>query len=404
MKAATQPQPTYSLITGAAQRLGTVHFAESADGLARFLWFALGKPEMDEQDWRQFEITPENAQRMVDEGNAEIARGEEIWVNYGHDRFGPRAADVVRFERGADGGVYGVVRWNEKAKASIRMTPAEWKYFSPEFYAADVVDDDGMSVLDQGRVLMQPFHVSGGGLTNNPAMKKLAVVASSTRGEPGSGRSHTPAPVGSTPTPGTTSQNNSPAQASRKEEPMKLPQTTKALGLADGASDEVVDSAVANVVKERDELKKQLATARTDVKALVKEEMAAEREAIRTEVKAELAAEATKRTHDTRVAGLLQRAEAEGKLVADNRERLTKWANADPDSFEANLPDLKVIAAVQPALSGHAADPLSANAGVSADSAAVHAKALELQKAAAASGKTLGYSEAVIQASMKKEA
>ena len=179
---------------------------------------------------------------------------------------------------------------------------------------------------------------------------------------------------------------------------MKLPLTMKALGLADGTSQEDVDSAVAKVVQERDELKQKLAAARTDVKALVKEEMAAEREAIRSEVKAELAAESAKNARETRVAALLQRAEKEGKKVADNAERLTKWAAADPDSFEANLPDLKVIAAVEPFLSGHAADPAEG------DSAAIDAKAREIKQKAEAAGKPMSYSQAVIEASRKKEA
>lgn len=388
----------FSVITGAAQRLEPRHFAETADGLARFLWFALGRPEMDEQDWRQFEITQENAQRMVDEGNADLVAGVEIWVNYGHDGSGPRAGDVVRFELGADGGVYGVVRWNEKAKASIRQTPPEWKYFSPEFYASQVFTSEGEPVFENGRLILQPFHISGGGLVNTPAMKKLAVVANAHRGGPGPGGLHAPASGGSTPPPGTTPQNHSPGEASRKEEPMKLPLTMKALGLADGANPEDVDTAVVNVVKERDELKQKLAAARTDVKALVKEEMATEREAIRSEVKAELAAESAKNAREARVAALLQRAEKEGKKVADNAERLTKWAAADPDSFEANLPDLKVIAAVEPFISGHAADPAEG------DSAAIDAKAREIKQKAEAAGKPMSYSQAVIEASRKKEA
>jgi hypothetical protein len=179
---------------------------------------------------------------------------------------------------------------------------------------------------------------------------------------------------------------------------MKLPLTMKALGLADGTSQEDVDSTVAKVVQERDELRQKLTAARQDVKALVKEEMAAEREAIRSEVKAELAAESAKNARETRVAALLQRAETEGKLVADNREDLTSLCAGNPAAFERQLPGLPVLAPVKPALSGHAAEPAEN------DSAALDAKARELQKAAAAVGQKLGYSEAVIQASMKKEA
>jgi hypothetical protein len=178
---------------------------------------------------------------------------------------------------------------------------------------------------------------------------------------------------------------------------MKLPLTMKALGLADGANPEDVDSAVIKVVQERDELKKHAAE-RPDVKALVREEMAAEREAIRAEVKAELERESAKKARETRAAALLQRAEREGKLVADNRERLTKLCAADPDAFEATLPDLKVLASVAPVISGQSTEPAES------DSAALDAAARELQKASLAAGKPMTYSQAVVAASAKKVA
>lgn len=395
MKTADRLTPC-QIISGSAQRLDARHLAESADGLARFPWFPLGKPEMDEQDWRQFEITLENARRMVDEGNADIAAGAEIWVNYGHDGSGPRAGDVVRFELGDDGAVIGVVRWNEKAKAALRLTPPEWKYFSPEFFAAEVLDEKGERVFEGGRLLLRPFHIAGGAVVNTPAMKKLALAAHVSRGEPGSGRSHTPAPVGSTPTTGTTPQNHSPQQASRKEEPMKLPKTLKALGLADGASDEAIDNAVMAALEERDALK--ASTARPDVKALVREEMAAERESIRAEVKAELEKESAKKARETRAAALVKRLETAGKLVADNRDVLTKLAASDPDALEKLEPTLPVLASVAPVISGQPTEPAAS------ESAALDAAARELQKASQAAGKPMTYSQAVIAASAKKVA
>lgn len=179
---------------------------------------------------------------------------------------------------------------------------------------------------------------------------------------------------------------------------MKLPLTMKALGLADGANPEDVDTAVANVVKERDELKQKLSAARQDVKALVKEEMAAEREAIRSEVKAELAAESAKNARETRAAALVLRLDTAGKLVADNREVLTKLAASDPDGLEKLEPTLPVLAPVEPFISGHAADPAEG------DSAAIDAKAREIKQKAEAAGKPMSYSQAVIEASRKKEA
>ncbi|MFA6031165.1 MAG: phage protease, partial [Elusimicrobiota bacterium] len=326
MKAATPPVPSpTNWMTGAAQRLdAAIHLAESSDGLARFPWFPLGRPEMDDEDWRQFEVTPENVRRMVDDGNAEIAQGEEIWINYGHDHSGPRAGDVVRFEVGPDGGVHAAVRWNDNAKSAIRQKPPEWKYFSPEYHAVEVQDEQGNRVLVNGRVLHRPFHLCGGGLVNNPAMKKLAVAASASPHQP------------------------SPAEASRKEEPMKLPLTMKALGLADGASQEDVDSAVMKVIQERDTVKEKLTAAASDVKAIVKAEVVAEREAMKAEVRTEMAVEHAKKARETRVADLVKRADDEGKVNEDNKAQVQEMAAAAPDSFEKLvLPGLPVVAAVK---------------------------------------------------------
>ena len=170
-------------IHGLAQRLRPgLHLAEAFAGEARFCWFPAGLPEMDDEDWRQFEITPENAQKMVSDANASLNSGKEIWVNYGHDERGARAGDVVRFELGPDGNVYGYVKWNESARAAILQTPPEWKYFSPEFYAETVTDAQGNPKVLNGRQLLRPFEIAGGALVNVPAMKKLAVAASAEAG------------------------------------------------------------------------------------------------------------------------------------------------------------------------------------------------------------------------------
>lgn len=184
---------------------------------------------------------------------------------------------------------------------------------------------------------------------------------------------------------------------------MKLPLTMKALGLADGANPEDVDSAVIKVVQERDELKKHAAD-RPDVKALVREEMAAEREAIRNEVKAEMAAEHAKKARETRVAALVQRADDEGKLNEDNKAQIQEMAAAAPDSFEKLvLPGLPVVAAVKTWFKAGRTEP-----GVDPDgpesSSDVDQKAREFQKAQMAAGKPVSYSQAVVAVSQKRSA
>lgn len=298
--------------------------------------------------------------------------------------WGSRAAgECSEFEVRTDG-FWGLnPHWTKPALEEIKTGTRRW--ISPTFFGTFVEDDETV----RPRVL-RDFTLCS--VPNLDGMQP--VTASASRGEPGSGRLHTPAPVGSTPTPGTTpsptTQTHSPAEArnGKEQETMKLSaESLKLLGLADGASPEDIDKAVV-----------QLAASRPDVKALVREEMAAEREAIRTEVKAELERESAKKARETRATALLQRAEREGKLVADNRERLTKLCAADPDAFEATLPDLKVLAPVAPALSGNAAEPAES------DSAALDAAARELQKASLAAGKPMTYSQAVVAASAKKVA
>lgn len=282
--------------------------------------------------------------------------------------------------------------WSDEALGEIRSGERRW--ISPTFYGTWDEETDEV----RPRVLRDYTLCS---VPNFDGMQP--VTASASRGEPGSGRPHTPAPVGSTPTPGTTPQNHSPAAASRKEEPMKLPLTMKALGLADGANPEDVDSAVIKVVQERDELKKHAAE-RPDVKALVKEEMAAEREAIRNEVKAEMAAEHAKKARETRVAALVQRADDEGKLNEDNKAQIQEMAAAAPDSFEKLvLPGLPVVAAVKTWFKAGRTEP-----GVDPDgpesSSDVDQKAREFQKAQMAAGKPVSYSQAVVAVSQKRSA
>lgn len=168
-------------------------------------------------------------------------------------------------------------------------------------------------------------------------------------------------------------------------------ETMKLLGLADGASPEDLEKAVTRLAAEK-------AGPPPDVEKAAAAAVEKFRADFEKSVREQLERDSAKKTRETRVATLLQRAELEGKLVADNRERLTKLCAADPDAFESTLPDLKVIAPVTPALSGHAAEPAEG------DSASIDAAARELQKASLAAGKPMTYSQAVIAASAKKVA
>ena len=132
----------------------------------------------------------------------------------------------------------------------------------------------------------------------------------------------------------------SPAQASARKEKRMDPKKLRALlGLAETASDEETNTALEGRLTptEAPPVAEQIATA---VTAAVAE--------IRTATAAQIEAEYASRDRRARVASLMARATAEGKVVADNRERLERQANANADDFEAMLPELPVKSPVKP--------------------------------------------------------
>ncbi len=247
--------------------------------------------------------------------------------------------------------------WTEPALADIRSGARRW--ISPTFYGTED---------EAGRI--RPRILRDYTLCSVPNLDGMQPVMASASREAAA-----------------TSQPNSPSKASerKEQETMKLSaDTLKLLGLADGASLEDIDKAVVKLAAEK-----------PDVKALVREEMAAEREAIRAEVRTEMAAEHAKKARETRVADLVKRAESEGKLVADNRESLTKLAAADPDAFEKVLPGLQVLAPVkrwfQPSGQTDAAQKFSASSLLDSEtSKQAHELAMKL-----AAEKKVSYSEAL---------
>jgi hypothetical protein len=300
---------------------------------ARFLWFPLGMPEMDEEDYRQFEVTPQNAQKMVDLANGALAGGEEIWVNYGHNCFGPRAGVPVRFELAPEG-VMGIVKWNDAARASIKQEPPEWSYFSPEFYASEITDQDGKPKLVNGRQVLQPNEICGGALTNVPAMVRLAVAASR----------------GTTPTP---SNHVSPSPASdRKELEMKVsPENMALLGLAADATEEQINAAVAAKLKAPPQSAsvEAVTTATTDlVERIVSKRLEAEH-------KVKAAADA------------VEAAVRAGKVTVGQRDQALKLAAADFEAFSAFVANAPRVAPVAPVLDFGGNAPLEAGSYGGAD-------------------------------------
>jgi hypothetical protein len=168
----------------AVSRPLVVEFAQAADGLARVQHFAAGLAEMEEDDWRQFEVTPEVAHSMAEEANAKLAEGKKKYrTNYKHDASGPSAGDVVRWEADAEG-LWGLHRWTPEAKTGITSEPPVWAGFSAEFFARVVKDKDGQPEKVNGRTLIRPHRIaSGGALTNAPAMPSLKLAAQAEEAE-----------------------------------------------------------------------------------------------------------------------------------------------------------------------------------------------------------------------------
>lgn len=202
-------------------------------------------------------------------------------------------------------------RWIEGALGEIRSGARRW--ISPTFYGTYDEED-----CVRPRILRDVSLVS---VPNLDGM--VPVTASATK----------PAP---------------PAQASdRKEQEMKLSaETLKLLGLAEGASQDDFEKAVQAFGAEKAEAEKKAAAA-PETKELVRQELAAERESLRAQLRQEMAAERASLERASKVASLIQRATAEGKLVADNREAMEKLAAADPEAFEKLLPALHVFAPVK---------------------------------------------------------
>lgn len=184
----------------------------------------------------------------------------------------------------------------------------------------------------------------------------------------------------------------SPAQASaRKEMPMDPKKLRALLGLAETASDEETNTA----------LEVRLAPSEAPpVAELIANAVTAAVAEIRTATAAQIETEYATRDRKARVASLMARATAEGKVVADNRERLERQCTANPDDFEAGLADLPVKAPVKPWF----VQGRQAAASEGEESSELDTRIKEYQKARAAEGKPVSYRDAAVAVSMKRSA
>ena len=249
-------------------------------------------------------------------------------------------------------------RWTGAALEEIRSGARRW--ISPTFYGVE--DEDGY---------VRPRILRDISLVSVPNLDGMQPVTASAAREAAAAQ-----------------QPNSPQQASerKEQETMKFSaETMKLLGLADGASQEDLEKAVNRLAAEK--------PAASDVEKAAAAAVEKFRADFEKSVREQLERESAQNARKARVAGLVERAETEGKLVADNREALTTLAAADPDAFEKVLPGLKVLAPVkrwhqaarQPAEKVAVADVMN-----SETSKELHERALALS-----AEKKVSYSEAL---------
>jgi phage I-like protein len=380
-------------------KAGAVYFAglslesATADGFYPVDAFKPGMAEMHEQDWRQFELTPENAKEMVATANADIASGKpakKLRGNYGHDRSGPKAADVKRVELTAEGGVRQLVQWTERAQADIRA--GEWDGTSPEFYAKVVLDEKGNPKEVNGRVLMQPFALTGFALDNDPAMPDLAIAANTETEAPEQGKEATvdmkklALKLG---LPETTTPEDVEKALDEKLKPAPAPEPK-----AEAATIEAVAAAVLAKINP-DKLAKEIRDGA----------VAQAKEAIRAE------------NHDAACTASVDAAIMGGRVKKSEREQALKLAKSDLEAFKTMTASMKVVAPVSPLYqaggdsdgkppelpnaphpSDHVGNSLDAFAE---DSAPAHKLAIAYIEKAQAAGKQVSYREAIVATTRK---
>jgi hypothetical protein len=309
----------------------------TADGSFPVDAFPPGLAPMAEDDWRQFRMTAENAVKMVDTANQAIAAGKKLRYNYGHDRSGPIAGQIVRVEITPGGGVRSFVNWTERASASIQA--GEWEGTSPEFYARVIQDENGEAIEENGRVLMEPFELVGGALDNDPAMPDLAIAANTepekpegAKGEPIMETKVLAAMLGlpETATNEDCKQALEAAAADKKTvECPKCGMKFKAAAESQHTCEPVTVEAVAAAV-----------LAHLDPKKLAAEIGAAAKTQALEAFRAEEHEKAVVQTVDAAIRG--------GRVKKSERDAALKVAKADLESFKTMTASMKVIALVTP--------------------------------------------------------
>lgn len=297
----------------------------ASDGSFPVEHFKAGLQDMAEDDWRQFRMTPENAVRMVDGVNAALAAGKQVRGNYMHERSGPISAQVIRAEVTAGGGVRSFVNWTSRAQIAIRKDAnglREYEGTSPEFYAKVVVDKDGNTVEENGRVLMEPFELSGFALDNDPAMPDLAIAANTESQQPDTGK-----------------------------EDLVIKKLALKLGLPETATAEDVEKAFDAKMKPAEKPK-------TEESAVTVEAVAAavlakiDPAGLAKEIRAAAVKEATEafraETHEKAVVESVDAAIRGGRVKKSERDAALKVAKADLESFKTMTASMKVVAPVTP--------------------------------------------------------
>ncbi len=346
-------------------KLGAVE--AGADGRFRTQLFPLGGPIQPVGYDYQLLCDRKDLEKLAGKLNA---AKHEVPVNLTHLRFSaegnpkPAVGWLADFEVDSEG-LWGFARWlptpvqiDGQAMTVAELIRTEClKYLSPGF----ITWKD-----KQGRE--HPSDLFEASLTNEPALQGMAPVEAAVTTSP---------------------QNASERKETKRMDPNKL---RALLGLAVDASDEETNAA----------LEARLASApeAPPVAELISTAVASAVAEIRTATAAQIEAEYATRERRARVAALMERAATEGKVVADNRERLERQCNANPDDFEAALPDLPVKAPVKPWFKP--GDTATKETGD--DREALHERVLSFQVEQLKAGTPVTYEAAVKVVTAKKVA
>jgi phage I-like protein len=197
--------------------LNSIKLDDEANMTSWLQAFPYGK--YDHPVYGEIDMSPDKAARMQKNFDDNV-RGTDLDIDYDHKAHDSVAAGWIRKAEARSNGLWIMVEWTKKAWDHIKAK--EYKYFSPEFH-------DEWKHPKTGQVFKDILF--GGGITNRPFLKDILPINMSELGMP----SERP-------------------QEGKGMDPKEL---RKLLGLPEDATDEVVNTALAERLAAKEEPKEE---------------------------------------------------------------------------------------------------------------------------------------------------